>query len=296
MGLFPGSRAQAATPTDVFRQVVQIQHTLEAIRQELDLPRHERSLFPAENATPREVFTQAESLQVKIRNLLEEQARKHEPLLILKPEGKITPDLVLQVVDYTRAMTRMLADHLKIKVTVPKPVTQKKTPTDVFQAMIQVNRQANLMLKTRVNPSDVFLRVAESIQYMDAVWMRLDPKGFEELPLPVLDPSRKPADVYNQLLRCLRIQSEVLRLSGLKMMQLDRDYSAPAGTIPGDVYDLASLMFSEVLPLHASLPDPPLTPGAYYPGPKGPSEVFQQAKALEGRLWRVFKFLRSERP
>jgi hypothetical protein len=69
--------------------------------------------------------------------------------------------------------------------------------------------------------------------------------------------------------------------SGLNALTLDRH---PETVTSSDVYDIASLIVSELSFLHSHLDGVLAPPDAYYAGRKFPSDVYQRAGLLEALL------------
>ncbi|OSM01402.1 hypothetical protein [Magnetofaba australis] len=285
-GLTPGA-AQAATPGDVLgvgRAVVQ---DLEEIRAKLDANANAQEEIPVVGASPREVFYQAESLELKIVDLVKQRAGLDPRPLLLLPPAKITPDHVLAVMQSAHRILGEGKQALGVGAPTRPQKVEKATPTDVYKTLMQANRQINLLLTTKIIPSDVYQRVEESVQI--AQILNAAHGDDATLDLPQLDLKKGPGDVYNQMIRCFRIIHQILSLSSVKSMDLETGHEAAQGTTPGDVYDLASLLYSEMAHLYFDLPKRPLTPGVGYPGPKKPGHVYQLAEALEDQLLQLRK-------
>ena len=60
---------------------------------------------------------------------------------------------------------------------------------------------------------------------------------------------------------------------------------------PSDVYDVASLLVSELAYLHARLPNAGAPRSSYNPGDKLPSHVYQRAGMLERQLSELNKWV-----
>ncbi len=68
------------------------------------------------------------------------------------------------------------------------------------------------------------------------------------------------------------------------MLSLEVHEGNVATAIPSDVYDVATLLVSELTYLWEQLDDVPSPRQAYYPGRRFPSHVYQRALLLERQL------------
>jgi hypothetical protein len=91
-----------------------------------------------------------------------------------------------------------------------------------------------------------------------------------------------PADVYDRLVRCYAHFRRIAIASRLKC--LDLRTQSDSKTAPSDVYDIASLLVSELAYVNAQLPKSRPAPQRYYSGDKVPSDVYQRVGILEAQL------------
>jgi hypothetical protein len=154
-----------------------------------------------------------------------------------------------------------------------------KTHSDVFRAIVQANRQVNLLLNQQYAPSEVFQQVTLAVGY--AAQLRTQFAGTRMPEAPAYERRKRPADVYRRLITCFARVRAVMQHSGLNALTLDRH---PDTVTPSDVYDIASLIVSELSFLHSHLEGVLAPPDAYYPGRKVPSDVYQRAGLLEALL------------
>ena len=270
------------TPTDVFYAVKQINLDIESLRVHLKKDKNVQPEMNLSNVSPREVYAQTLTMQLKADQLSFEQLGKRQTLLYQFIEGKITPKHVLAVVNNIQKILLPILTQQGLAITHKTPQTSKaKTPTDVFIFIIQNNRQLNLLLDQKLVPSDVYIRVQESINYAAA----LHPQ-FPNIKMPILQPlvkGKTPADVYARLADAFNVIREMLLLSGIKTMEIHK-IEASGKIIPSDVYDMASLVHSEIKAAYFNMKKRNFVEGAYYPGPKKPHDVYQQVGLLEDLL------------
>lgn len=281
----PETAAQSGgvTPTDVYKAVAIIRADLELIRSRQNKTKNTQPEFPVRNASPMEVFSQAETLQRKTEQLYFEQSGSHETIEVLLPEGNVRPQHVLAIVNNAKKHVQQIKEQLNIKDTNKVNTSvSPKTPTDAFKSIIQTNRQLNLMLEQKVVPSDVFQRVEESINYLYV--LRQQFPGARMPSMKRLQEGKTPADVYNRLINCFRIQRKIMISSGFSTLNIDSGHSAGSNTTPGEVYDITSLVLAEISQAYFTLKNRQLTPGVFYPGLKTPSQVYQLIGVLESQL------------
>ena len=275
-------------PPDVYEHVKRVKWELEYLRAHMGRSEDRSSELPVSDAEPREVFFQALTLFRKADRLCFEQVgtRGREPV---PPKGMIRPGHVHRAVD--AALRRILDVKKQLKLTREHPKTTpdpSKTPSDVFRSIVQANRQLNLMLERRVAPSDVFKQVTVAIAYAERLIEQF-PQETSTVPnAPAYEPNKIPADVYRRLLGSFKTLQKITTRSGRKVLELgELDDAAIARVAPSDVYDIASLVVSELAYLHAGLPDAQPPRKVYDPGRKFPSDVFQRVGILEQQLARL---------
>ena len=291
-----GANAQGADgaepqPPDVFVQVVLFQNRLESIRGELDKPKESRSEILVHNAVPREVYFQAQTLFKKTARLGFELTRKQfspPP----SPTGDIRPVYVHSLVLSARGILLQVQDELDIpRDTLRASRDGSKTSNDVFRAIVQSNRQLNLLLDLQYSPSDVFQKVTQAIYYSASLL-----RHFPSVQIRIPDPpafvdGKVPSQVYQELFECFTILQDIAGLSGVQILNLlpQDDFSE---VVPSDVYDLASLLVSELDFIYQKTgATVPLD--SYYPGSKTPSHVYQRVGILKQQLREILEHVQS---
>ncbi len=286
-----GADAEEPQPPDVFVQVVLFQNRLESIRGELGKPKEDRSEIPVYNAAPREVYFQAQTLFKKTARLGFELTRKQfspPP----PPTEEIRPKHVHSLVLSAREILHHVQDELAIPRDNIRPTRDASTsPNDVFRAIVQSNRQLNLLLEIQFSPSDVFQKVTQAIYYSASLLKHFPAVNIRIPDAPPFEGDKVPSNVYLELFECFKIIKDIAGLSGLKILNLSRQDDLSA-TVPSDVYDLASLLVSELDFIYRKTGSPvPLE--SYYPGPKTPSHVYQRAGILKQQLRELLKHVHT---
>ena len=99
----------------------------------------------------------------------------------------------------------------------------------------------------------------------------------------------RPRDVYLRLVGCFDRIRKIAAESDLKVLELEAEGSQKAAenAEPSDVYDIASLLVSELAYLHSHLNEAKPPREVYFAGRKFPSHVYQRAGILELQLIRL---------
>jgi len=276
----------------VFQAVSEFRAELELVRRKLVKPRESRPEIDVRDVAPREVYFQAQSLAIATDALCFEQIRRHLVFPEL-PSGTIRPADVIQNIHASLDAIRRVKRELGISadVVVP-PIDPSKTPTDVFRATVQAKRQLNRLREKAFRPEDVHMRVTEGIAYA-AKLMKISGHDIRIPDPPAFEDGYTPSDVFARLLDCIEIVSRISQQQGLTMLSIDAE-STTNGTIePSDVFDLASLLLSELAYFHRIAGDDGDVPATYHPGQKTPSHVFQRAGILERQLNALLEHGRS---
>ncbi len=277
--------APEITPPDVYARMARVHGGIELIRFVMGKQKIEGAEFTVTGVAPREVYFQAITMFRKANRLGFEQTREvastPEP-----PAGDIDPGSVLAVVN--AALERI--SHVKARLGITTaPATQQpdssKTPTDVFRTIVQANRQLNLLLDERFAPSDVFQQVTLAVGYAARLRARFPGDRIPEA--PELVAGKQPRDVYRRLIECFSVIRDIAAVSGLDILELQTSDDHIEYVIPSDVYDIASLLVSELAYIHSKLDGAKSPRQVYYPGRKFPSDVYQRAGILKAQLLEV---------
>ncbi len=270
-------------PADVFVHAALFRDELELIRLEMGKPRNRQSEIEVVNVHPREVFFQAVTLFRKADALCFELAREQVPVPE-EPAGEIRPAHVWAVVDAALNQIR----RVKTKLAIPEQVRERSRddthiPTDVFRSIVQANRQLNLLLDRRFTPSDVFQQVTVAVSYTSRLLGRFPRATRIPMGAP-FERGKRPVDVYERLLDCFGRVRTIAERSGIEIVTLSSSHTTGREVTPSDVYDLATLIVSELAYLHGRIEgiEPPQE--VYDPGRKFPSHVYQRARILALQL------------
>jgi len=274
--------APATTPADVYARMTRFHGGIELIRFVMGKPKIAGTEIAVTGVAPREVYFQAITMFRKANRLSFEQTRVVAPTPE-PPAGEIDPGDVLAVVN--AALERISHVKARLKITTV-PATQQpdssKTPSDVFRSIVQANRQLNQLLDESFAPSDVFQQVTLAIGYAARLRARFSGDRIPEAPELVV--GKQPRDVHRQLIECFSIIRAIAVVSGLDMLELQTSVDQIEYVDPSDVYDIASLLVSELAYIHSRLDGAKAPRQVHYPGRKFPSDVDQRAGILKAQL------------
>ena len=290
--------AETIDPADVLARVQLLHAQLESIRIEIGKPKDSRRADLATNALSHEVHFQALTLYIKADRLALELTGSTGLQPSAVPFEEMGPYHTWLLVNAAYHRLLAIREELKIPESFTEhtyPVTTN--PTEVGRAIVQGNRQLNLMLERRFSPSEVFQQVEAARRYAQALLKGLG-KGESSVFLPPFQRGKAPADVFVQLIRCFERLKEFASVSGVSILDLDgsaaRKAAAEFQIQPGDVYDLATLILSDLAYIHGQKHRAQAVPTVPYPGTKFPSHVFQLAKGLEGQLDELVRLARVD--
>lgn len=269
---------------EVATRVALVRAELELIRFEMGKPRDERQPVSVKDAVPREAFFQALTLLRKANRLAFEQRRQVGTLPAV-PDAPISAADVYVVVDAALEQIRLVKNTLGI-VDDPQtdPSQPEHTASGVYSAIVQANRQLNLLLDQQFTPSDVFQQVTTAVGLAAHLLGELPGAARTPPSAPAFERGKRPGDVYRRLIDCFRLIRRIAVLSGLEMLTLETSQGYDDDVTPSDVYDIAALVVSELSYLHSRLEDARPHREVYYPGRKFPSHVYQRAGILEKQL------------
>lgn len=270
---------EGITPSDVLARTELVRQVLTAIQEEMGKTAVPASGVIIHNASPFEVYFQAQSLFEKTNRLALERtgalAMTDPPL----PQ-KIRPYHVWLMVD--QAYQRLLLVKTKLGITTRFSELRQEdtnTPTDVFRSILQLNRQLNALLDRKHSPRDVFRQVTWGVHHMARLLSEF-PKATRLPNPPLFERKKRPLEVYQRLSDCHTLISKIAKRSGIQTLTLDTTHISANTIFPSDVYGLASLIVADLSHILKKLPQSILPQAAYDPGRKLPSHVFQRAGIL----------------
>ena len=292
----PGLRGQEAITTpEVHLLARTIQEEIEIVRWQMGRPLETRPRIPLSEVAIRVNFRQAMTLWRKVNQLGVELVGGGEtpPIVPVPRGGAYGPAQVHQVLvsvfdrlQEIRAGAGIVGRSDLAQAPPEPPLDPTANPSDVFQVIVQCNRQVNRMLERQFQPGDVFQQVQQAIYYTsDILSASGDPDPFPAVPEYIT--GLRPGDVYGQLLLVFERLSVGFESLGIDMVRWSGGvYEVDDSLTPSDVFDLATLLLSELEYLHSLVPQsraPLLVP---HPGLRFPSDVYQQVGILSDQAAR----------
>ena len=273
-------------PSQVFARVATLAGELEHLRVDMGKPKPHDAALTVRNAALRDLFFQGAALFNKTNQLAFELTAANAPKPVI-PDAELRASDVLTVVDDALDRLRHIRRHLGLAdpvVDLAPDLSTKpaKTPADVFRAMAQANRQLNILLTQKFSAADAYQQISLAIGYTFRLRGHMAPAHMLEP--PAFEPGKCPADVYRKLLRCFQRLRDIAKRLHIDMLDLTVREAGIEAAEPGDVYDLASLIVSELAHLHAQFKDSRPPYNVYPPGLKFPAHAYQRAGLLEAQL------------
>lgn len=265
-------------PAHCFAHATRVLGEIDRIRKEMGRAEDGRPAPEIVGAAPREVYFEALAFWHRTERLAAEVGAR--PARATPPPAPaltdVRPGHVLRVIEAAEGRLADVRELLGIAEATPLPaIDAARQPTDVLVTLIRANRELSRVLERPFAPDDVFRQVTLASRYVAAA-------GGTAAAAP-RERGRRPADCYARLQACLDRLDDLIEAAGHTAL---RARGAPADVVPGDVYDLASVVVGEAAFLHA------ITPGAapvhaFEPAPLGhrlPADVDQLARTLEAQL------------
>ena len=172
-GLTGFTEAAETVPGDVFARVEILSTDLDRLRRHVGAPLISRLDVTIRDATPNDVYYQALTLFAK-SDRLSFELRRHQDSPP-PPLAEKRPADVLKVVEAAHEAILGVTDNLGLARRSVQPITDpNKTPSDVFMALMRVNRQLNLLLDRQFGPSEVFMQVTYAVGIRRQLAGRID--------------------------------------------------------------------------------------------------------------------------
>lgn len=268
-------------PKHCYARMERVHAELDLIREEMGRPADHRAEPAVANAAPREVYFEALAMFRKADRLCFERTGEQAVLPHPPAPGDVQPADVLAVVD---AVLERLGT-VKARIGAPAAAAEAqpvdgKTPSEVLVSILRASRQLNALVDQAFSPNDVYQQCSLALGYAARLAARA---GAPAPALPAFERKKRPADCYRRLTACLASLHDGMARADLSSLDFTPAAYDDADILPSDVYDLASLVISELAYLHALVPGlaPPSAADLYEFGHKLPSHVYQLAGALE---------------
>jgi hypothetical protein len=283
---------ESVEPPDIYARLMFLSNELDQIRFEMGKPKSTPMELEIADVVPREVYFQVETLFRKANQLNFEQTRE-DSKPDRRPDREITPADSMVVVEASLDLISRVKTHLEItEPSVLVPVDRSKTPTDVVIAIATISRQLNLLLDRPFSPAQAYEQLTLAIGY--TARLRAQFPGDRIPATPQFVRGKRPRDVFQKLADCFAIIQQIAARSELPMLDLETRGDHELEVSPSDVYDMATLVVSELFYLWSQLEDAPPPRPAHYPGRKFPSHAYQRARLLERQLMELSALVDSD--
>ena len=292
----PSLSAQDIGTPDVDLLARTILAEIEAVRWQMGRPIESRDPIPVRDVAIRENFRQAMTLWRKVNQLGVELVGGGEapPVVVVPRDREYGPEHVHQVLSSVSARLQEVREGAGIvgisgieRVARTTSIDPTADPSDVFKTIVQANRQVNRMLERQFQPGDVYQRVQQAIFYASEILAAVgDPNPLAAT--PDYEAGLHPGHVYGRLLVVFDRLSVAFDTLGLDMVTwAGGAYVVDASLSPSDVFDIATLLLSELEYLHSLVPGARAPFVAEHPGRRWPSDVYQQAGILSAQASRL---------
>ena len=244
-------------------------------------------------ASPIEVYDQVRTLYEKADQLCFEQTRERGVHAKLSKDIAQSED-VFRLVEAAHQRLLVVKAFLGIREeTTPHALDSSRTPSDVFVLVLALNRSLNLLLDHPFTPADVFQQVTSAVNHCAGL-LALYPE-LERLPgEPAYRRGKQPSDVFDLLLSCLHVTRSIGESVGIQFLTIEFHREKQRFVSPGDVYDLATLVLTEIKHLHARVQGARQAHPAFYPGRKLPAHAFQRAGLLQLQLQSLWQAVQAD--
>jgi hypothetical protein len=276
-------------PKHVYTLARLVDEETQSIRYIMGVTKVNDTLLQVANTEPREVYFQAVNLYGKIsrlhHNLTARSISDHD---LPTTEQYIYPADVWAVLAVVLAQLDEIKEEYGITTCAPFPVVEEnRVPTDVYQSLLLTIRQINQMLQEQpYTHSDVYQEVSTALYCSLNIYNTLP--GMQMQKMPAFQPSKTAEDVFAELIKTYQTTRNIMLTSGFKMLDLSTTVPSP-DIKPGDIYDLAVLITSELKFLHSKAAAEKNIHDAAYPGIKFPSHVLQRLIYLHNHLQIILK-------
>jgi hypothetical protein len=228
-------------------RIGQVLEELEALRLEMGRHRDARVPMHVSNASPREVFYHARTVHRKTNQLCVELGGDSVSPPSAVERSRARPSDVLLVLDSIRERLARARELLRIEGDLSRPElpgpllrSHGMVASDVLAGCLVASRQLNAMLDRAFTSVDAREQLIRALGLTDRLLGFL---GAKLPPAPPFERRKFPRDVFQVLWETCEVQQRILRDSGVTTLEIHRGF---VGEEPTDVYDLASLIVSEL--------------------------------------------------
>ncbi|MEG3640815.1 hypothetical protein [Magnetococcus sp. PR-3] len=292
--LLPLSIAQAQqtiSPSEVFREALQIEKELELLLEHFDIQENKNATHRFKvDLEPRHVWQKSYFILVKLNVFRAKNGLPRVPPNAMQPVQKLDPVLVYEQTQRILTEIAIIKTRLgiEIKTSKPEPVTGKK-PIDVFNKLHGISLKMEILNDAPISPSLVFSEVMRIYEDSNSILRRL------QLEDPTFPPAKmESVTPQNSLEAAFELLKEIQRLQ--------RDLSIPRTDfspfmkwdeiIPADVFNMVGMSLAELQTIKTALElNNTVTPQAKVYTGKKPADVHQLLRWITRKV-RLIQSLR----
>ncbi|HEY1549211.1 MAG TPA: hypothetical protein VGG28_15405 [Kofleriaceae bacterium] len=271
---------EATRPAHCHARATRLLGEVALVRDELGRSEDARPVAELTDGKPRDCYFEAIASWHKAARLGAEVGAPAVRFAHATPPIKdIQPGHVLEVIDAVIAQLAAIKAAVGIRESASEPQVGDASPGDVLSALIRVNRQLSRSLERPFAPSDCYRVVALASAYAARM-------GSPRAELEPFERKREPRHCFEHLLACHHAASAAIAKRG---QPITAARGVPNEVLPGDVYDLASVVLAEVAFLWSLTPNAAPV-HAFEPEPTGfrlPAHVDQLARTLHAQLGKL---------
>lgn len=273
---------------DVYRATNKLSYTLKQISDAMGIEHLARKPIGVKDVSTREIYFQAATLYTKTSRLMFEFTHEETKNIVIMNVDANSSD-VLSLLQLSEKNLLVVTDKLDIPAFDLNAVSgENKTPTQVFQTIVELNRKANALLDFRFSPSNVHQKITEAIAIAAAVIE--SQKGLESVFYPhAIERNIRPQDVYLKMVTMYDAMRPIMKKFGKQCLVLEEYEKQRSQVLPSDVYDLAVMVVSQLRYMHSLIPSAKKIKNSYYPGKVIPSDVYQRLSILEQQMMEIMK-------
>ncbi len=271
------------TTGDVLARALLLRENVDLIRRHMGRPKPNKPLIHGEGASMAEVYFNALSVRVRVSALSFELLRtpqlKRPPI----PKADVTPADVLRQLD--RALAQILSAKSKLGIAVEParaPQSDDVAPTVLFNVLLALAGEINNLLETGANSRDAYTITTKLIH--DTMSIHLSQTRRPMPNEPAWIPNQTPQDVFEEMMACFDLLTELLRAHSLSVVKLKGGTEADRLATVNDLIDVGIMMVAELDRLLRVLDLPRKQVQRLAPGRKYPSDVLPRTKLLRAIL------------
>lgn len=272
---------QAITIDDLYKQTIQIEAELEALRYYMGKPLIQKIPFQINESQVSDIYFISLSIFEKANNLSFEFTRTltDYPNVIFK---NVQLNDISEILSNVLQRITLIRSQLPIKLE-KKPITpiSEITPEILLNKLLIMSRQLDILQDTPTQSTLVYEKLTEAIYLAGAVLEAIP--NTTDYPTPQeYEGGKTNADVYQ---KTQSLYQEVAKLlTNEKLSQSQLEFILTPNIIANDIYDLLSIIVARLSDIYSRIKNPQQPFPTIYPGRKFPSDVYQRLSVLEQQI------------